>query len=286
MQPLAIHYTHNGSHAMLILSQTVPVQLDTAYSPYHAANWREAFADVARQGLNGLELAVAYPDELDAEAVLAEARRYGHAITTLSTGQICGLEGVFLTSADANARQRAADVLRAHIHLSTRLGRPHVTIGLLRGGFGEDAGTEELLAEMLRPLCNVARNEGVKLQIEPINHAETDMLNSTQQVLDFLRALNEPEAIGILYDSYHSDLEDNDMPAAAEAALPYITNVHFADRGRLLPGEGGIHFPALTKQLLNAGYTGPFALETKCLPSREHVLAHYGKRMLQAVKIS
>jgi len=271
---------------MPILSQTVPVQLDTAYSPYFAANWREAFADVAKQGLTGLELAVAYPNDLDADAVLEEARRHELCITTLSTGQICGLEGLFLTSADADARRRAAEVLRAHIRLSTHLGRPHVTIGLLRGGFGNDAGTEALLAEMLWPLCAAAKDEGVKLQIEPINRTETAILNSTQQVLDFLRALNEPEAIGVLYDSYHSDLEDDDLLAAAQAALPSITNVHFADRGRLLPGEGGIDFSALTKLLLNAGYAGPIALETKCLPSREHVLTHYGKSMLQATKIS
>ncbi len=270
---------------MSILSQTVPVQFDTDYSPYHATDWREAFADVAKQGLTGLELAVAYPEELDADEVLAEAKRHGLAITTLSTGQICGMEGAFLTASDAAARRRAAEILGAHIHLSTRLGRPHVTIGLLRGGFGENAGTNELLAEMLRPLCEMARAEGVMLQIEPINRLESDMLNSTLQTLGFLQELNEPDAMGLLYDSYHSDLEDAAPLAAAKAALPYITNVHLADRGRLLPGEGGFDFPALVRLLVESGYTGTFALETKCLPSRAHVLANYGSSIAQATKI-
>ncbi|MCL2671416.1 MAG: sugar phosphate isomerase/epimerase [Clostridiales bacterium] len=269
---------------MPILAQTVPIQYDTPYSPYAAKDWRAAFADVARQELTGVELAIAYPAEVDANAVLAETGRYGLAIVTLSTGQICGLDGQFLTAADKDARRRAAESLRGHIRLSAKLGRPHVTVGLLRGGFGEEAGTEELLAEMLRPLCEMAENEGVRLQIEPINRTETDLLHTTQAVLDFLHGLNMPKAIGLLFDSYHSDWEDPDLLSAARAALPVTSHVHFADRGRLLPGEGGIDFPALTAFLLGAGYAGAFALETRCLPSKAHVLAHYGKSFLQATK--
>lgn len=269
-----------------ILSQTVPLQFDTAYSPYAASDWRAAFADVADHGLTGVELAIAYPEEVDTGAVLAEAGRHGLAITTISTGQICGREGCFLTAANAGSRERAAAVLRDHIRLSVRLGRPHVTVGLLRGGFGDNAGGNELLSEMLHPLCKMAESEGVRLQIEPINHQETAMLNSTQQTLDFMRGMGNPAALGILYDTYHSDIEDEDPLSAAKSALPYITNVHFSDRDRFLPGEKGIDFSALYALLNANGYRYAYALETKCLPTQEHVLAHYGESIKNVIKIS
>jgi sugar phosphate isomerase/epimerase len=268
---------------MPFLSQTVPLQFDTAYSPYPAAGWREAFRDVAGNGLTGLELAVAYPQDVDAAAVAAEAKRYSLTITTLSTGQICGLEGQFLTSADPDSRRAAADTILQHIRLSAKIGRPHVTVGLIRGGFGQNSGTEELLAEMLHPLCQAAAAAGARLQIEPINCGEASLLNSTWQTMAFIRSMGNPPGLGILYDTYHSDLEDGEPLAALEAALPLITNVHFADRGRLLPGEGGIDFRSVYQMLLKAGYGDAFTLETKCLPSREYVLDHYGERLLAVV---
>jgi sugar phosphate isomerase/epimerase len=265
---------------MPILSQTVPLQFDTPYSPYPAAGWRQAFRDVAGRSLIGLELALAYPQDVDAAAVAAEAQRYNLTITTLSTGQICGLEGQFLTSSDPDSRKAAAATILNHIRLSAKIGRPHVTIGLIRGGFGQNSGTEELLAQALRPLCQAAADEGVRLQIEPINRGEVSLLNSTWQTIAFIRSMGNPPGLGILYDTYHSDLEDGEPLAAAAASLPYLTNVHVADRGRLLPGEGGIDFRSLYRLLLEAGYQGALTLETKCLPSREHILAHYGERLL------
>ena len=38
------------------------------------------------------------------------------------------------------------------------------------------------------------------------------------------------------------------------------------------PGDGTIDFPAVLSAALDTGYTGAFALETLCLPSREYVL--------------
>ena len=52
------------------LSQTVPLQYDTTFSPYAAVGWRAAFADLQQKGFTGVEIAVAYPDRIDADALL------------------------------------------------------------------------------------------------------------------------------------------------------------------------------------------------------------------------
>lgn len=259
------------------ISQTVPIQFDTGYSPYPAADWRAAFADVAQKGLTGVELAVAYPGLVDAPDVYGEAQKHELAVTTLSTGQIYGLAGLYLTSPRAEVRQKAAEIVLGHIALSTRLGYPNVTIGLLRGKLEAESPKWllECLAEALSPLCVRAREEGVKLQLEPINRGETSFLHTTDEALSFLRGMGEPEALGILYDTYHSHLENEDMGEAVRAAAGRIFNVHFADSGRGLPGEGRIGFAPVVSALRAAGYQGAFALETQCVPTREHVLTHY-----------
>ncbi|HWQ58886.1 MAG TPA: sugar phosphate isomerase/epimerase family protein [Clostridia bacterium] len=262
---------------MNILSQTISIQFDTVFSPYRAAEWRAAFADVAEKGLSGVELAVAYPDRVDAADVLVEARKHGLAVTTLSTGQIYGLEGLYLTAPDRDIRVRAAAVVRGHIDLSTKLGSPNVTIGLLRGKLepgGKDV-LEAVLADSLAPLCAYAGERGVALQLEAINRSETSLINTTAEALAFLDKMGNPPSLGLLYDTYHSNLEDGDMLEAIRAAGGRIKNVHLADSHRGLPGEGKIDFASVVRALVESGYTGAFALETLCIPTREHILEHY-----------
>lgn len=269
---------------MNILSQTVPIQYDTAFSPYPAAAWQAAFADVARKGLTGVEIAVAYPDRVDAGAVLREAERNGLTVTTISTGQICGLEGAFLTSDDKEKRRIAMDAVYGHIRLSEKLSRPPVTIGLLRCGPGipETQALEDRLSDCLYPLVKDAQERGVTLQIEAINRSEASLFHTTKELVGYLDRLGLP--IGLLFDTYHSFLEDGDIPTAVKRASGRITNVHLCDSHRGLPGEGEIDFPAVIRAIKDTGYGGAFALETKCVPTREHVLSHYENAVKQAVK--
>lgn len=271
---------------MNILSQTVPIQFDTDYSPYQATDWRGAFADVAQKGLTGVELAVAYPGAVDAADVRAEADKHGLAITTLSTGQIYGLAGLYLSAPEKDVRLHATDILRGHIDLSKKLGFPNVTVGLLRGKLetGGKALLEERLAESLLPLLAYAREAGVKLQLEAINKKETAFLNTTAEALAFIERLNAAGTVGLLFDTYHAHHESEDMAGAVRAAAGHITNVHFSDSHRGLPGEGEIDFRPVVRALKEGGYKGAFTLETLCVPSRAHVLAHYAAKLKNAIE--
>lgn len=270
---------------MNILSQTVPIQFDTGFSPYSAEKWREAFADVAQKGLTGVEIAVAYPDRADASEILSHADRNHLAVTTISTGQIYGLEGLYLTAPEESVRARAAQVVCAHIDLSVKIGRPNVTVGLLRGKL-EPGSKEELearLAAALAPLCDYAEERDVRLQLEAINRAETTIVNTTVECLAFIDRLGNPKSLGMLYDTYHSNLEDGGMLEAVHAAGGKIFNVHLADSHRGLPGEGNIDFSAVCKAIWETGYKGAFALETLVIPSKEHILAHYAASIKKVV---
>ena len=271
---------------MNVISQTVPVQFDTAVSPYAAREWKQAFADLHQKGFTGVEIAVAYPDEQDADEVLSEAEKNGLQITTISTGQVFGRDGLYLASEDADIRVRAMEIVRGHIRLSQRLQtKPNVTIGLLRGKPDLPKETcEALLRKALLPLVSDAEKAGVTLQLEPINRAETTFLNGTEDTLAFLHTLGDPENVGLLFDAYHANIEDGDICAAVRSAGKRITNVHIADSHRGLPGEGTIDFPAVIAAILRTGYTGAFALETLCVPSRELVLKNEGEAILAVMR--
>lgn len=264
---------------MNYLSQTVPIQFDTCFSPYKAADWREAFRDLHEKGMTGVEIAVAYPDRVDAQELLTEANKNGLKVTSISTGQIYGLEGLFLTSPDAAVRDRAREVVENHILLAQRLGGANVTIGLIRGKLepGGKNALSWLLRETLTPLCHFAAKHGIKLQMEAINHGEASFINSTRDCVNFIAGMGSPQSLGILFDTFHSNIEDEDVVKAAKLAVDSgrLMNIHFADSHRGLPGEGSIDFPAVVRVIRDGGYTGAFTLETLCVPSEEHVLNNY-----------
>ena len=255
------------------ISQTIPLQVDTVFSPFRADEFDVALAYLSEIGFSGVELAIAYPREVDAERLQKNLDSRGLTATTLSTGQIYGLKGLYLSSFDGEVRAGAVDIIKGHIELSSRIGFPPVTVGLLRGKL-EQGDKSALMAgfrESLLICIEYASEYGVTLQLEPINRSETVLLNSVAETMEFIRALGNPSNVGILYDTYHSNIEDGDMGAAVRMAAHKITNIHLADSHRGLPGYGDIDFSIVMGVLRETGYGGAYALETLSIPDQEFV---------------
>jgi len=255
------------------ISQTIPLQYDTPFSPFKAEAFDTALQFLSSKGFTGVELAIAHPHLVNAEELTEKLQLFNLAATTLSTGQAYGLDGVWLASPDAPVRQKAIELIKGHIELSSKIGFPPVTIGLLRGKLEE--GNKASLLENFKSAVLIcaehASKFGVTLQIEPICKEETILLNSVYETLEFIESIGNPANVGILYDTYHSYREDGDMAAAIKSATGKITNVHFSDSHRGLPGYGEINFASVIQTLRAINYSGAFALETLSIPSTEFV---------------
>lgn len=267
------------------ISQTVPLQYDTMFSPFSAAEFDTALDFLAGRGFTGVELAVARPKSVDRADLLKKLKAARLVVTTLSTGQAYTLDGLFLSSFDENVRNAAADLVKGHVDLSAEIGRPPVTIGLLRGKMekGERTALLENLRRALELCIEYAQKNGVILQIEPINSGETVLINTVSEALEFIAALGNPENVGILYDTFHSFNEDGDMADAIRAARKKITNVHLADSHRGLPGYGHIDFGAVGQALREIGYKGAYALETLVIPDPEFVNKHCYESVIKSI---
>lgn len=270
---------------MNIISQTIPLQFDTIFSPFKASEFSYALEYVKEKGFTGVEIAVAYPAEVNTKKLIKELEKYNLTVTTLSTGQIYGLKGLFLSSLNEDIRKQAIKTVVEHIDLSSMLGYPPVTIGLIRGKLEKSDHVillDNLKASLLECI-EYACKRNVILQLEPINKSETVLINSTHEALSFLDSLGNPENLGILYDTYHSNLEDRDMVSAIKAAAGKITNVHFCDSHRGLPGYGTIDFHSVYKALTGTGYKGAIALETLCVPTVEFVKDNFAPSIFKIV---
>jgi sugar phosphate isomerase/epimerase len=262
---------------MNLISQTIPLQYDTVFSPFKASEFSYALEYLEKKGFTGVELAVAYPELVSTIDLIKELEKYNLVVTTLSTGQIYGLKGFFLSSQNEDIRRQAIKTVKEHIELSVKLNYPPVTIGLIRGKL--EKGDPPILLNNLKAslieCVEYAYKRNVVLQLEPICKLETVLINSTYDALDLLNSLGNPENLGILYDTYHSYIEDGDMISAINAAAGKITNVHFSDSHRGLPGYGTIDFQSIYKALMHTSYKGAIVLEALCIPTVEFVKENF-----------
>lgn len=260
-------------------STSLSVQFDNIFSPFSGRDWKQGLQWVKDSGFDAVEVILSDPELLDLSALQKELLRLDIPVSTISTGQAAGLEGLSMMAASSEVRQATLKRLRCDVDFAVELGRPHVTIGLIRGKGGVlpfDV-EHELLCRSMREIAEYAGKKGVILNLEPINRYETAHLNTSLSGLKLLEEIGNPENVGILYDTFHSNIEDADMTEAIHQLKGSISNVHIADSNRRLPGEGHIDMAKVRQALEDIGYDGYVALEVLNHPTKLHIVENAGK---------
>jgi len=101
---------------------------------------------------------------------------------------------------------------------------------------------------------------GIKLAIEPLNRFECYILNTVADAAFLVRAVDAAN-YGLLYDTFHSNIEEKDPVAVIAPNLPYINHVHFSENDRGTPGKGHVPWAATMKALKHGGYQGWCTIE-------------------------
>lgn len=254
-------------------STSLSVQFDNIFSPFAGDRWEEGLAWVKDSGFDAVEIILSDPDLLDRRALFRRLSQVDLPVSTISTGQAMGLEGLSLVSASREVRERTLERLRRDMDLAVELGGVNVTVGLIRGKGGEapEAIEQMLLRDSLKRVAELATARNLTVNLEAINRYECRYLNSCEQTLEVLQDIGNPSCMGVLYDTFHSNIEDGDMCGAIERLGARISNVHLADSNRRLPGEGHIDFSAVFAALERIHYGGYLALEVLNCPSADHI---------------
>lgn len=115
--------------------------------------------------------------------------------------------------------------------------------------------------EGLREVCAFAKDQDIKIAIEPLNRFETYFINRSDQALALAREVGW-EGCGIAFDSFHLSIEEKDMYSAIRACGSRIFDVHLGENNRLSPGDGSIDWPRFISTLRQVGYSGGLAHES------------------------
>ncbi len=129
-------------------------------------------------------------------------------------------------------------------------------------GFPKERAWLQLL-EMLRAADPIAARNGLCLAIEPLNHTESNILNTGAEGFALAKLVDRPN-IGLLLDYYHIWV-DGEHPGIAVTARDTLRHAHFADpQARSYPVEMKEHFGNFFAALRAAGYHSRVSIEAAC----------------------
>jgi sugar phosphate isomerase/epimerase len=216
---------------------------------------------LARCGYDGIEIN-GDPTLYDAHAVGALLERFGvrpvGAVTLTST------KGRDLIHPEKSARLDALKYLKDTIDFVSEIGGRLVCCVPSAVGrtSSETSATSEWqwCIEGLTEAAALAGELDVSIAIEAICRFETNFINRCDQALAMVAEVDLPN-VGICLDTYHMNMEENDMLDAIRQARGHLLDFHVADNNRKPPGQGSLNWTAILETLTEIDYRGPLTAE-------------------------
>ncbi|QDV28061.1 sugar phosphate isomerase/epimerase family protein [Aureliella helgolandensis] len=149
-------------------------------------------------------------------------------------------------SPDAQVRAKGIELTKktldccAALGVQTLVGPYHSAIGHFSGA-GPTQDEWAWGVESMRAVAEHAGSVGVKLGVEALNRFECYLLNAHADSARFAREVDHP-ACGIMYDTFHSNIEEKDIPATLREIKDVLCHIHISENDRSTPGAGNIQW--------------------------------------------
>lgn len=163
-------------------------------------------------------------------------------------------------SADKKVRQAGVDHLKwcvdcvAAVGSKILCGPTYQVLGNFTGA-GATAEEKQRVLEVHRELADYAAGAEVTIATEPLNRFECYFLNTLADADEHVEQVGR-DNFGILFDTFHANIEENEPVAVIEQAGRHICHVHFSENNRGIPGSGHVDFAGTMKGLRAIGYDG------------------------------
>jgi D-psicose/D-tagatose/L-ribulose 3-epimerase len=238
-----------GVHAMVWVGDTGPASVTTAINKTKAAGY-----DLLEFSLHdSLNLDIARTRQQLDEAGLQVACSRGLAMDA------------DVSSDDPAVVERGEKLLHESLRIAAGLGATHLT-GALYSAFGSyarplSAAGRNNVVTVLRQLAKDARGTGVTLGLEICNRYETNVVNTARDALRLADDIGEDNVV-IHLDTYHMNIEENDMVRPVLDVGDRLGYVHIGENHRGYLGSGHLDFTSFFHALGTIGYTGPITFES------------------------
>lgn len=214
----------------------------------------DLFDRLHRMGYDGLEIYLGFPEYLPIDGIKHKMKETGLRCTFA-----IGLDkDRNVASLDPGTRRRGVDFLKKLINIVEDL-NGDVLCGIPYAAWGELSSKGRLPEELeysrqsMLEVADYARDHGVVLAIEPINRFEGYLINTSEEMLDFVKKVNHPN-VKILLDTFQMNIEENDLCEAIKRTGEYLYHFHVCENHRGILGTGHIPWKNIFRALRDINY--------------------------------
>ena len=169
-----------------------------------------------------------------------------------------------ISSTDQAVWQRGVDRHKAALELAAAMGADRMG-GILYSAFGKagrvaNEDNFNAAAEGLALVAEKAASMGMLLSLEVVNRYETNLINSAAEAVRLIEAIGASN-VKVHLDTFHMNIEEDDMMGALETALPHLAYFEIDQNHRGLLSRGTINFSPFLQRLKGANYSGLIGVE-------------------------
>lgn len=217
---------------------------------------------IKEAGFDGVEISLFQPAEFAASQIRKGLEDNGLECTVCSV--LTG--GLNVISDDAAVRKST----RAHLEECVKAvadagakivaGPLYAPVGWLPGR-RRTSDEWKWAVESFQSLGPALARHGVTVAIEPLNRFETFFLNTAADAVALCDEIADPR-VGILFDTFHANIEEKDIGAAYRTIGRHLKHVHTCENDRGIPGTGHIEWPGVFEALRDLRYDGWLTIES------------------------
>jgi D-psicose/D-tagatose/L-ribulose 3-epimerase len=222
------------------------------------------FSKIKDYGFDAVEIPVEDPSLIDVK--LVKKALQAHGLKPI----ICGAFGPTrdFTHDDPKHHQISFDYLDACFEIAAELGASFVAgpmyaaVGKARLVSPEQRQIEwDRAVRNLQKVCKRAGEFGLDLAIETLNRFETDLINTSEDLMRLIRDINEPQAKATL-DGFHLNIEEPSLEEAIRRVGDKLIHVQVSENYRGTPGTGQTNWAAWKRGLEAINYCGCVSIES------------------------
>ncbi len=168
-------------------------------------------------------------------------------------------------SDDPAIRKAGCEYLKRCIDSCAELGATRLTGPLFSpcGGLVGRGRTDDEFkwcVEIMREAAEHAAKVHVSLGLEALNRFETYVFNSQEDGAKMAEAVDMPN-FGLLYDTFHANIEEKDVGAVIRKIQKHIVHIHISENDRSTPGRGQVHWAETFEAIKETGYDDWLVIE-------------------------
>ena len=176
------------------------------------------------------------------------------------------VDGLSAISDNATIRKRSIQWLKDAIAITAECGADTIAgplycpVGYLPGR-RRTADEWSWAIEAYQRVGDTLTEHNVSLAIEPLNRFETFFLNTAEDAALLAEEVGHPN-IGILYDTFHANIEEKSIAAGLLKVGKHLKLIHTCENDRGIPGSGHVEWASVFDAIRQLRYDGWLTIES------------------------